>query len=327
VTTTANHTAAASSRSPARFLDRIRRPASTQAELVDAYYDAVTDFYEHGWGQSFHFAPRFEDETRRESLRRHEYHLALRLALEPGMRVIDLGCGIGGPMRNIARFADVDVTGITINAHQVRRCEQHNAAAGLGDRCRAIEGDFAAIPCEERAFDAGFALEALCHAADRHAVFAEVHRVLRPGALLAGYEWCLTERFDPTDAEHQELKRTIEDTIAIPALTDCGAVDGALRRAGFELLERADLAAHGDPSTPWYRPLTTAERGLQGIMISRPGRRVTHLITTVMEAVGRAPQGSRRVHEILMRSGDALARSGQLGIFTPAYFFLARKPD
>ena len=313
-------------RSPARFLDRGHGSPSSQAELVDGYYDAVTDFYEHGWGQSFHFAPRFAGESRRESLVRHEYYLALRLGLEPGMRVLDVGCGVGGPMRNIARFAEVDVTGVTINAYQVSVAERHNAEVGLSGRCHLVQADFARIPSPDGAFDAAFAIEATCHASDRRAAFAEVLRVLRPGALLAGYEWCLTDRFDASDAEHRELKRVIEDTIAIPALTGSEVIDEVLRRAGFELVESGDLAPRGDARTPWFRPLTTGEGGLQGLLLCRPGRLVTHLITVAMEGLRRAPAGSREVHRVLMRSGDALARSGELGIFTPAYFFLARKP-
>lgn len=44
-----------------------------------SFYNLVTDFYEYGWGQSFHFAPRRKNETFRESIRRAEYVLASRI--------------------------------------------------------------------------------------------------------------------------------------------------------------------------------------------------------------------------------------------------------
>ena len=50
---------------------------------------------------------------------RHEYYLAGRLGLKKGSKVLDWGCGIGGPYRNIARFTGADITGITINEYQV----------------------------------------------------------------------------------------------------------------------------------------------------------------------------------------------------------------
>lgn len=89
------------------------------AAMVDHFYNIVTDFYEYGWGQSFHFAPRWKNETFVESIKRAEYHIASRLGLKPGMKCLDVGCGVGGPMRNIAMFSGASITGITINQYQV----------------------------------------------------------------------------------------------------------------------------------------------------------------------------------------------------------------
>jgi hypothetical protein len=74
-------------------------------KMVDYFYELVTPFYEWGWGSSFHFAYRLKGESFSESMRRHEYYLASWLGLAPGAKVLDLGCGIGGPTRNIGRFA------------------------------------------------------------------------------------------------------------------------------------------------------------------------------------------------------------------------------
>jgi sterol 24-C-methyltransferase len=83
--------------------------------MVNSFYDLVTDFYEYGWGDSFHFAPRFVNETFIESIYRAEHFLGMKLGAGKGMKVLDVGCGVGGPMRNIARFSGADVTGVTIN--------------------------------------------------------------------------------------------------------------------------------------------------------------------------------------------------------------------
>ena len=73
--------------------------------MVTNFYNLVTDFYEYGWGESFHFAPRFPKETYDQSIARHEFYIALRLGMKPGMKVLDVGCGVGGPARAIARFS------------------------------------------------------------------------------------------------------------------------------------------------------------------------------------------------------------------------------
>lgn len=85
------------------------------ATLVNAYYELATLFYEWGWGQSFHFAYQLKGETFSTAIARHEYFLAGKLGVKKGDKVIDVGCGIGGPMRNIARFTRADITGVTLN--------------------------------------------------------------------------------------------------------------------------------------------------------------------------------------------------------------------
>jgi sterol 24-C-methyltransferase len=50
--------------------------------MVDQYYDLATDFYEYGWGDSFHFAHRYKTESLRESIVRHEHYLAAQLGLK-----------------------------------------------------------------------------------------------------------------------------------------------------------------------------------------------------------------------------------------------------
>lgn len=48
-----------------------------------------------GWGQSFHFARMFKGDTFIQNLSRHENFLAMHLNLRPGMKVLDVGCGVG----------------------------------------------------------------------------------------------------------------------------------------------------------------------------------------------------------------------------------------
>lgn len=82
---------------------------------MNAYYELATMFYEWGWGQSFHFAYQLKHESFQTAIARHEYFLAGRLGVSAGAKILDVGCGIGGPMRNICRFTRASVTGVTLN--------------------------------------------------------------------------------------------------------------------------------------------------------------------------------------------------------------------
>lgn len=93
---------------------------------TDVFYNLVTDFYEWGWGQSFHFSPALPGKGWYASEVAHESRVASLCGLKPGMNCLDAGCGVGGPMRTIACASGAKVTGLTINAYQVKRANYHN---------------------------------------------------------------------------------------------------------------------------------------------------------------------------------------------------------
>lgn len=82
------------------------------------------------WGQSFHFSPKLPGKDLRSSEAAHEARIAATLNLAPGMKCLDCGCGVGGPMRTIASTSGAHVTGITINEYQVSRAKHHNKQVG-----------------------------------------------------------------------------------------------------------------------------------------------------------------------------------------------------
>jgi sterol 24-C-methyltransferase len=299
---------------------------SRYRDMSSSYYDLVTDFYEYGWGESFHFAARRYGESLSESIVRHELHLAHRLGLRPGMRVLDLGCGIGGPMRNIARFTGASITGVNINAYQIGRGIARAPEPGLGSRLAFLKADFLQLPIDDEACDAAYAIESTCHAPDKVAVFAEVLRVLKPGGIFAGYEWCTTDNYDTERTAHRAIKKQIEEGDGLPDIASTAEVDGALGAAGFELDEGRDLAGDCDPETPWYRALSGEELSWSGFPRTRLGRLLSHNAVRALERIGIVPRGATELSALLNRTADALVGGGRLGIFTPLYFFAATKP-
>ena len=135
--------------------------------LVDSYYDLATEFYEWGWGTSFHFATRFRDENFRQSILRHEYYLAGKLRVPQGAKILDCGCGVGGPARNIHRFTGTEVTAVTLNQFQVDRGNVLCRREGCSDMVKLVQADFMKLPFPDNSFDGVFAIESTCHAPDR----------------------------------------------------------------------------------------------------------------------------------------------------------------
>eukprot|EP00030_Apusomonadida_sp_AF-17_P000540 a174973_75.p1 GENE.a174973_75~~a174973_75.p1 ORF type:complete len:406 (-),score=179.55 a174973_75:1156-2328(-) len=297
---------------------------SSYTTVVNHYYDLATDFY-RTWGDSFHFAVRHANETLAESVARHEHFLAARLGLREGMKVLDVGCGIGGPLVSISRFSGASVTGLNNNAYQITQGEELLGAAGLKDRCGFIKADFMHIPVEDNTFDAVYEIEATCHAPDRVACYREIARVLKPGALFGGYEWTMTEKFDPSNAQHQAIKHEIAIGNGLPDVITTPEVRAALVEAGFEIVEFADLAPTTEINPiPWYADFEGG-LSLKGFPMTPIGRTLTHTMVRVLETLRLAPAGSTRTHGVLLRAANGLLIGGQQRLFTPMLFFVARK--
>ena len=293
--------------------------------LVNEFYDLVTDFYEYGWGQSFNFATRFRGETLREAIARGEHRLAQRLGLRPGMRVLDVGCGIGGPMRSIARFSGAEIVGINNNDYQLRRAETHTRAAGLERLCSVRKGDFMAMPFASDSFDAAYAIAATCHAPSLEGAYHEVRRALTPGGRFACVEWCMTKRFDPADPSHRRLRDGLATGNGIPSLVWTDEALAAARRAGFALIEATDLALTGD--LPWYEPLAAQGFSLASFRASKLGRWCINRALGTLELLRVAPRGSRAVHSFLCEAADVLVEAGEAGIFSPLFRMILQKPS
>ena len=79
------------------------------------------------------------------------------MGLRPGMRVLDVGCGVGGPAREISRFADAKIIGVNNNDFQIARARKYTERAGLSDLVAFQKGDFMKLSetFGENSFDAG----------------------------------------------------------------------------------------------------------------------------------------------------------------------------
>jgi 24-methylenesterol C-methyltransferase len=297
-----------------------RRPKEIETtekvpDFVDTFYNLVTDIYEWGWGQSFHFSPSIPGKSHSEATRLHEEMAVDLINVKPGDRILDVGCGVGGPMRAIAAHSRAKVVGITINDYQVNRARTHNKKAGLDSLCEVVQGNFLEMPFPENSFDGAYSIEATCHAPKLEEVYAEIFRVLKPGSLYVSYEWVTTDKYKDSDPEHVEVIQGIERGDALPGLRNYTDIAETARKVGFEVVKEKDLAK--PPAQPWWTRLK----------MGRIAYWRNHIVVTVLSAVGIAPKGTVDVHEMLFKTADYLTKGDDSGIFTPMHMILCRKPE
>ena len=117
--------------------------------------------------------------------------LAGAAGLEPSSRVLDLGCGIGGPARYLAATFGCMVTGVDLSPGFIDAATYLTARCALSDRVTFQAGDALHLPFEDSAFDAVFLQHVAMNIQDRAALYTEVHRVLTPGGRFATYDLVL----------------------------------------------------------------------------------------------------------------------------------------
>lgn len=110
--------------------------------------------------------------------------------LEPGMTVLDLGSGLGGPARTIAAEFGCHVTGIDLVGEYCWTAELLTDMLGLGGKVTFRQGDMTDLPFEDGSFDRAFTMHTQMNVEDKPKLFSEVSRVLKPGGLFAVYEIC-----------------------------------------------------------------------------------------------------------------------------------------
>jgi ubiquinone/menaquinone biosynthesis C-methylase UbiE len=111
--------------------------------------------------------------------------LARLVGLRTGMHVLDVGSGLGGPARTLAAEFGCRVIGLDLTEECCRTAEMLTARVGLHDRVTFRQGSALAMPFAEATFDVVWTQDVFMNIEEKPRLFAEMHRVLRPGGHLA----------------------------------------------------------------------------------------------------------------------------------------------
>jgi MPBQ/MSBQ methyltransferase len=214
------------------------RPYRSSASVVDSYdrwtEDGILEFY---WGEHIHLGHYGSPPRRKDFLEAKEDFVGEMARwgrldrLPPGTRVLDVGCGIGGASRILARDYGFEVTGVTISPNQVRRARELTPP-DLPVSFRI--DDAMALSFPDASFDVVWSIEAGPHMPDK-AVFAkELLRVLRPGGALVVADW--NQRDDrriPLNFWEKTVMRQLLDQWSHPAFASVEGFSELLEATGL----------------------------------------------------------------------------------------------
>ncbi|RWR89652.1 putative tocopherol O-methyltransferase, chloroplastic isoform X1 [Cinnamomum micranthum f. kanehirae] len=215
-------------------------PATYEVQLkkgIAEFYDESSRVWENVWGDHMHHG--FYDARVQASISDHRsaqirmIEEALTFAAvpdDPAKRprsIVDVGCGIGGSSRYLARKYGAKCHGITLSPVQAQRGNDIAVAEGLADKQVSFEvADALEQPFPDGQFDLVWSMESGEHMPDKTKFVNELARVAAPGATIIIVTWChrnLLPHEESLNPEEEKLLQRICDSYYLPAW--CSAAD------------------------------------------------------------------------------------------------------
>ncbi|HEY9303069.1 MAG TPA: class I SAM-dependent methyltransferase, partial [Mycobacterium sp.] len=225
-----------------RIAEGVRHSKTRDAEAIHHHYDVSNTFYEWVLGPSMTYtcAVYPHPEATLEEAQENKYRLIFeKLRLQPGDRLLDVGCGWGGMVRYAARRG-VRAIGATLSAEQARWAQQAIDAEGLSELAEVRHSDYRDV--RETAFDAVSSIGLTEHIGVKNypAYFEFLKSKLRTGGLMLNH--CITRNNNTTHFRASSFT----DRYVFPdgELTGSGRITSEIQDAGFEVLHAENFRMH-----------------------------------------------------------------------------------
>jgi cyclopropane-fatty-acyl-phospholipid synthase len=217
---------------------------SRDANSISHHYDVSNRFYEWVLGPTMAYtcACYPTENATLEEAQEYKFDLVARkLALKPGMRLLDVGCGWGGMVMHAAREYGVKVLGVTLSEQQALWAQQAIKKAGLEDLAEVRHQDYRDVT--ETDFDAISSIGITEHIgkANVPAYFAFLNGKLKPGARLLNH--CITRPDNTGPSIHRDgfINRYV---FPDGELEGPGWLAGVMNDNGFEIRHEENLREH-----------------------------------------------------------------------------------
>lgn len=287
-----------------RLLQAVRRRSRTEdARDVRAHYDLSDEFFSLFLDDKMvyscaYFAPGDSLEGAQE---RKLDLVCRKLDLQPGERLLDIGCGWGAQLLWAARHYGIRGTGITLSRNQSNTARRRVAEAGLGDRIEIREQHYLELP--RLAFDKICSVGMYEHVgvARYPEYFASVLGALRPGGLFLNHG--ITRARRPSERSGGDF--ILDRVFPGAELDDISHTLGVIEDTGFEIVDLQALRPHYAMTLREWARRFTANRNRAAALV--PGR-VLRMWDLYLPGCAHAfDEGLVGVHQVLAAKPDSEA--------------------
>jgi cyclopropane-fatty-acyl-phospholipid synthase len=221
-----------------------RHSKARDSAAIAHHYDVSNRFYEWVLGPSMTYTCAVypcDDATLEEAQWEKHDLIARKLGLEPGMRLLDVGCGWGGMVMHAAREHGVQALGVTLSRQQAEWAQKRIADDGLSKLAEVRHLDYRDVP--EGEFDAVSSIGLTEHIGARELplYFRRLRAKLRPGGRLLNHS--ITR---PTNKEPFTRPRGFINRYVFPdgELMGVGRIASVMQDNGFEIRHEENIREH-----------------------------------------------------------------------------------
>lgn len=222
--------------------DRITDQFSYRGERADIWrgFDLILDTDAFlNMGYSPWYQPHFLGSSQRRLAAKIATELEPRLPTRNGVRLLDVGCGRGGPTIELAEKLDAAATGIDLVPFNIATAQTN--AASRGTPVTFLVGDATSLPSATDSMEVCTAIDSLVYIPDKPTVFEELARVLGPGGVVAVSDLLIS---DDTGPAGKAAVDEFAEAWDMPSLSTVDQYLSDLARAGFSIDEVQDITAN-----------------------------------------------------------------------------------
>ena len=207
---------------------------------VARFWDQISPLWEELWSPHIHHG-YYEDGANFSAVDAQEClleRLVELAALPTRLKILDVGCGMGGSSMYLANRLSASVTGISVSRRQISMACEKARSSGQEQVEFLVEDALAMDSLPDQAFDVVWSLESCEQFFDKQAFLRQAYRVLRPGGKLVLATWCSGQEILNGPAAEDYL--TLCGAFDLPYMPTMHFYARALGALGFELKKQED---------------------------------------------------------------------------------------
>ena len=182
-------------------------------------------------------------------------------------RILDVGCGVGGSSRLLAKLFNAQVVGLTLSPVQAASAEKYTQQASLQDQVTFRTQDMMTLTEADGPFDLIWSMESAEHIPDKKGLLEMFHKLLAPGGKFLITTWCHRDT-PPLSESEEKLLQHVCDLYHLPPWISIDAYEKLANETGFTNVKTDDWSRVVFPFWGAVMQSAFTWQGLKGLLRS-----------------------------------------------------------